>query len=640
MLSSFDMLIVIGAFTVLVWGMWSRYKIWKRGNPKNHAVNRRGARLFKVMWYIFRHQEILQDLSGGTSHLFVFWGFLVPVIVVIAAQLKPIIPLQIARGVSLLLDLVGLLAMLGTVMFLYRNLRDKQGKQKKSLIHLWILLAILASGFLAEGARLKIVDVTGFYQCLSSPIGYSLSYVMPRSPLLLNLLIRSHFFLVLFFIAALPFTVMRHAVAAVMNVYYQKLGLRGVIEPMVLEGDYFGTGKIADMNWKQLLDADACISCGRCEKNCPAFISGQPLSPRGVIQEFRRKMEASYRLPLANAYEETRLLKEDGVMGGEDIWCCTACLACVESCPVFVEHLDKIVDMRRHAVLSEAKFFPQEYKQTFKHAEIFGDTLGKGGLLREDWAMNLKIKRIYHDPQVELLFWVGCMGALYDETSRYRTATAASILQKAGVDFGILGKEERCCGDPIRRMGNEYLFQDLARENIETLRRYNVKKIVTFCPHGFHVFRNEYPQFGADFEVMHFTQLIKAFLDEGRLNVKSKIDGLFTYHDPCYMGRYNGLCQTPRDLLGSLVESYLTEMMFSRKSSFCCGAGGGNFWRGKVVGRRMEELRIEQAIERKANGVITACPFCEIMFDSAVTQKGLGHSFKVMDILELVDQVT
>jgi Fe-S oxidoreductase len=538
------------------------------------------------------------------------------------------------------LDLVGMLAILGTVMFLYRDLRDRQGKRKKSLIHLWILLGVLVSGFLAEGTRLQIVDAIGFYDCLYAPIGYCLSYIMPGSPLLLKLLIRSHFFLVLFFIATLPFTIMRHAIAAMMNVYYQKLEPRGIIEPIALQGDYFGTGKIGDMSWKHLLDADACMSCSRCEKSCPAFILGQPLSPRGVIQEYGRQMVDSYRLTPADAYKQPRLLNEDGTIGGEDIWCCTTCLACVEGCPVLVEHLDKIVGIRRYSVLSEGKFFPSEYKQVFKDMEIFSDPLGKGSLLREDWAMNLKIKRVYQDPQIEILFWVGCMGALYDERTRNKTVKACRILEKAGVDFGILGKEERCCGDSARRMGNEYLFQELARQNIQTLKKYNVKKIVTFCPHGFHVFKNEYPQFGADFEVLHFTQLIKILLDEGKLKIQSKLDGLFTYHDPCYMGRYNNLYKTPRDLLDALLISDLKEMAHSKKGSFCCGAGGGNFWRVRVVGRRMETLRIEEAIGTNTSGVITACPFCEIMLESAANQKGLAHSFNVMDILELVNQVT
>ena len=640
MLSSFDLLLVVVTFILLFCGIRRRYRIWKQGNRQKYSASMIIVRMTKVIGYVFRHREILQDIYGGTSHLLVFWGFMIPFIVVIIAQFRFTIPISIARGLSLLLDLVGILAILGTVMFLCRDLRDRRGKRKKSLIHLWILLGVLVSGFLAEGIRLQIVDTIGFYDCLYAPIGYLVSYIMPGSPLLLKLLIRIHFFLVLFFIATLPFTIMRHGIAAMMNVYYQKLEPRGIIEPIVLQGDYFGTGKIGDMSWKHLLDADACMGCSRCEKSCPAFILGQPLSPRGVVQEYGRQMVDSYRLTSAGVYKQPRLLNKDGTIGGEDIWSCTTCLACVESCPVLVEHLDKIVDLRRYTVLTEGKLFPSEYKQVFKNIEIFSDPLGKGRLIRENWAMNLNIKRVYQDPQIEILFWVGCMGALYDERGRNIIAAAASILNKAGVNFGILGNEELCCGDPARRMGNEYLFQKLAKKNIETFRNYKIRKITTFCPHGFHVFKNEYPQFGADFEVIHFTQLIKSFLDQGRLNINSKIDGLFTYHDPCYMGRYNNIFKTPRDILYCLLKLGLKEMQFSRNSSFCCGAGGGNFWRGRILGRRMEESRIDQAIATDANSIITACPFCEIMFDSAIRQKGLEHSLKVIDIIELVNQIT
>jgi Fe-S oxidoreductase/nitrate reductase gamma subunit len=640
MLSGFDILLIIAALTVLICGMLKRYRLWRRGKPQSLDGNNKTIRLGKVIKSVLGHQKVLEDIYGGIAHLFIFWGFIVPLLLVVIGQFRTVVDPAWAQWGSLLLDILGMLALTGTGMMLYKGLKDGRGKKEDHLIHLWTLLAILITGFLAEGTRLKIVETNFPYNLLSSPVGFAISYLMPASPLLLKLMIRSHFFLVLFFIGGLPFTVMRHAIAGTMNLYYQELEPQGIIEHLALEGERFGTGKIDDFTWKNLLFTDACMSCGRCERSCPAFISGQPLSPRIVVRELGKRMAETHAIAPLDIYEQIRLVNEDGAFGGENIWCCTTCLGCVESCPVLVKHPDIIVGMRRHAVLTEATLFPSEYKKVFKNTEIFGDTLGKGSLFREDWALNLNVKRIYNDPKVEMLFWVGCMGALYDERTRNKTVKACRILEKAGVDFGILGKEERCCGDSARRMGNEYLFQELARQNIQTLKKYNVKKIVTFCPHGFHVFKNEYPQFGADFEVLHFTQLIKILLDEGKLKIQSKLDGLFTYHDPCYMGRYNNLYKTPRDLLDALLISDLKEMAHSKKGSFCCGAGGGNFWRVRVVGRRMETLRIEEAIGTNTSGVITACPFCEIMLESAANQKGLAHSFNVMDILELVNQVT
>lgn len=643
MLSSFDALLVIAAFVVMICGMRRRCRIWKQGRPQRPDANKRMTKINRVIGYVLGHRKILKNRYGGISHLFVFWGFTLPLAVVIVTQFGITLPKATAGGLSLLLDLAGIFALIGTVIFLHRNLKDKQGRQGKSLIHLWILLAIIVTGFLAEGSRLQIqmMDTVGLYDFIVAPIGSAIAHLMPASPLLLKLLIRIHFFLVLFFIAGIPFTIMRHAIAGTINVYRQEPGPRGAMVPLALEGDYFGVGKTEDFSWNDLLDVDACMSCGLCDKNCPAFNSGQGLSPRGIIRDLCKKMETSYVSPPSDTLGQNKWLYDDadGAVGGEDIWSCTTCLACVENCPVFVGHVDKVLGMRRHAVLTTGRSYPSEYKRVFKNTEIFGDSLGKGSLLREDWASNLKLKRIYQEPEVEILFWVGCMGALYGEKCRKKTAVAARILEKAGINFGILGKEERCCGDAARRMGNEYLFQELARQNIEIFRKYHIKKIVTFCPHGFHVFKNEYPQFGAEFEVLPFIQLVKSLLDDGRLKVTSKIDGVFTYHDPCYLGRYNNLYQTPRDILDAALASNLEEMGLSKNSAFCCGAGGGNFWRGRIVGRRMEESRIEQAIETKANGLITACPFCEIMFDGA-TQKGHSYSFEVMDILEIVNQVT
>jgi len=639
MLSSFDLLLISVSFIVMVSGFIGRYRMWKQGRPELHVENSKIRRIIRLLSYHFSHRRILEDRYPGILHLFIFWGFIIPFIIVSIGQFRTIMPLWGARGLSLLLDLIGALALVGTVMLLFRNFRDKKGQQKSFSIHLWVFLAILITGFLAEGIRLTIIESQNSFDALFSPAGLTFSYLIPGSPMLLKILIRCHFFLVLFFIASLPFSDMRHVIAATLNVYYQKKGLRGKIESIPLEGDYFGVGQVQDFTWKQLLDSDACVNCGRCEQNCPAFLSGQPLSPQKVVQWIGEKMEEAYALKRSGECYEEHLGDYNGTIGKQDIWSCTTCMACVQSCPVMVEHLDKIIDMRQYSVLTESKF-PAEYKQIFKDLEIFHDPLGKGGLIREEWASNLKIKKMYQNNDIEILFWVGCIGALYDERSKNTTIAAAKVLEKAGINFGILGKEELCCGDPARRMGNEYLFQRLALENIEIFKKYKINKIVTYCPHGFNVFKNEYPQFGADFEVMHFTQFIKNFLEDGRLKIKSKIDGLFTYHDPCYFGRYNSIYQAPREILNFTLSSNIKEMPHSEDRSFCCGAGGGNFWRGKMVGRRMEEVRIEEAIQIKANGIVTACPFCEIMFDSAVKQKGLENYFKSMDILELVNQVT
>jgi Fe-S oxidoreductase len=642
MLSSFDLLLIGVSLLVMAGGFIARWRMWRQGKPEGYGGSQPLKNIILLLDYFLAHRKILEDRTRGIAHLFIFWGFLVPLIVVIIAQFSPTMPVWSARGISLLLDVLGICAVAGTVMLLFGNLRDAQGPQKRSSVHLWVFLAVLVTGFLAGATRLAITESTRSIADFFSPVELALSYVLPASPIVLKVLIRIHFLLVLFFLAYLPFSIMRHLIPGTLNVYYRNGARRGAIKPMVLEGSYFGSGRVKDLTWRQLLDTDACMDCGRCERNCPAFISGQILSPRGVVQKIRECMEGAYRLADADEHSTENLLEDTGTVGGEDIWSCTSCMACVQSCPVLVDHLDKIIETRRYAVLTESRF-PEEYKKVFKHLEVFGDSLGEGSLMREDWALNLSVNKLHENPQgenLEMLLWVGCAGSLYDERSKNMTLAAAKILSKAKVAFGILGKEELCCGDPARRMGNEYLFQRLARQNIEIFQRYGVKKIVTMCPHGFNVFRNEYPQLGADFEVEHITMLINRLLDQGRLTIASKADGIFTYQDPCYLGRYNDIYKEPRNILGSVLCSNIQEMESSREKGFCCGAGGGNFWRGKMVGRRMEEVRIEQAMETKANGVISACPFCKIMLDSAVKQKGMEHAFKVMDIVELVNKVT
>lgn len=304
MLNGFDILLIIAAFILLIWGMVKRYRLWEQGNPQKLDGSYRIIRIGKVIKHVLGHKKVMQDRYGGISHLFVFWGFMLPLIIVIIAQFRPTVGFAVAKGISLLMDVLGFLALFGTGMLLYKALSDGRGKRGDRLIHLWTLLAILTTGFLAEGTRLQIVEPMNSSAQLFSPIGLAISYVMPPSPLLLKLLVRTHFFLVLFFIAQLPFTAMRHAVAACMNVYYQKLERRGLIKPMVLQGDYFGTGKIEDFTCKDLLDLDACMNCARCERSCPAFVSGQPLSPRRFIRELGKQMAETHAVSHLDNYSK------------------------------------------------------------------------------------------------------------------------------------------------------------------------------------------------------------------------------------------------------------------------------------------------------------------------------------------------
>lgn len=439
----------------------------------------------------------------------------------------------------------------------------------------------------------------------------------------------------------------RHPLAAPPNIFFKRLEGKGVLKIPDLENtDRFGVSKIQDFSWKQLLDLYACTECGRCNENCPAAICEKNLKPRNVITNLQRHFiangknilsQVSKDKPGADVLGQAKLAGD--VVTRDELWECTNCMACMEVCPVAIEHVEKIDDMRRYAVLMESRF-PAEYKQVFNNLENFGDNLGQGPLMREAWTSRFNVKKLYQNEDgVDCLFWVGCQGSV-DDRNLASTVAAAEILGKAGIKYGILGKEELCCGDPALRMGNEYLFQKLARQNIAVFKYYGIEEIVTACPHCYNVLKNEYTSLGADINVRHFTELIAEMFEKEKLAIKSKLDGTFTYHDPCFLGRYNSIYKDPRTILQSISNSNIREMERSCENSFCCGAGGGNFWKGKSVGRRMESVRIEQAVETGTDGLVTACPFCEIMLDSAIKQEGLEHSFRLKNIIQLVNQVT
>jgi Fe-S oxidoreductase len=408
---------------------------------------------------------------------------------------------------------------------------------------------------------------------------------------------------------------------------------------------HFGVANVQDLPRNQLVELYSCVQCGRCQDVCPANLTGKPLSPKKLIQDLKESLETKGNFTpdffslskLINTEVDDRLV--ENYIASDEIWACTTCLACVKSCPALIEQLDKIIEIRKNLTLSESTF-PSEFKQIFKNLEIYGDTMGKGNLFREDWTSGLKVKKIYeeHEP-VDLLFWTGCMGSLYDEKTRAALKSSAKILDNAGLNWGILGKKELCCGDWARRVGNEYLYELFVKQNIEIFKKYNIKRLVTNCPHCYNTMKNEYFQFGSDIEVLHIVELIEQMLKAGKLKVNTRLDSNYTYHDPCYLGRYNSLYEGPRKILGMAMPPFVKEMQRTRKESFCCGAGGGNFWRAGLTGQRMEEVRIDEALDTGAKGIITACPYCKIMFNSAVKEKGREHSFSVLEVSEVFEEV-
>ena len=447
----------------------------------------------------------------------------------------------------------------------------------------------------------------------------------------------AHWSIVLFVLVFIAYSRYMHLVVAPFNILLRYPRPKGALRPINLDtAEIFGTPKITDFTWKQLLDCYACVICGYCQDACPAYASDTPLNPKKVIQDLKNHLLAVGPDLVIGKVEADKLGKSmiGDVIIEDEIWACTTCHACQEACPVYVEHVDKIIDMRRNLVMEKASI-PKTAESALRSIEDRGHPWRGTTLTRTDWTEGLDIKILAKDSDVDFLYWVGCTEALEERSKKVAQATA-KLLKQAGIKFGILGAEESCCGEPARRLGNEYLFHIQAENNIKLFQQYKIKKIVTACPHCYNTIKNEYPQFGGEFEVIHHTELIVDLLEQGRLSLTNSNGGLVTYHDSCYLGRYNDIYEPPRKVLSNIAVVKLAEMEKNRRNGFCCGGGGGRMWL-EEPDPKICTLRIEQALKTKAQIIATACPFCLQMLEEGMKTTTIEKPPKVMDIAELVE---
>jgi len=640
---------------ILIYGFIKHVRLWRIGKAENR-IDKPFKRILSFLLFGLGHKRILKEPYPGIMHLFLFWGFLALFIGTVLIFFQEDFTKLFFNKIfifgnfylifSFLLDLFGLLAIIGVLLALFRRyvLRPERldNKFEDGLV-LVSLLLILLTGFTNEGLRIASTSpeferwsFLGWqFNKLFLAIGSSEGSF--ESLHLVSWWI--HVILAFGFIGYISYSRLLHLISSPLNQFFRSFSPKGEVKPILdLENaETFGVGKFSEFTWKQLFDTDACTRCGRCQDNCPAYLSEKPLSPKKVIQDLKSHLVVQGKSLSQNKDAEDQTPPIPGnVITEDELWVCTTCGACQEVCPVFIEVVDKVVDLRRYLVLMESKFAP-EVKLFFKNMETNYNPWTIGFATRGDWAKDLKVKIIAEDKNVDFLFWVGCAGS-FDERNKKVSRTLVNLLEKASINFGILGTEEMCCGETLRRMGNEYLAQILMQQNIELFNKYGVKKIITYCPHCFNTFKNEYPQFGGNYEVFHHTEFLWDLIEKGKLKLTTSVEMSVVYHDSCYLGRYNNIYDAPRKLLESVEDTRLSEMERKKDRSFCCGAGGGRMWMEETLGKRINQMRVVQAVETNASVLATACPYCLTMLEDGIKEKEMEQMISALDVAELLEK--
>lgn len=654
--------LMVPTLAVLAWGFWLKIRRWRAGQPAVR-FDRLGERLKLFLRNAVGQGRTLRSRYAGLFHSLIYTGFIVLLLATTVVAIHHDTPLHIMKGhfylifQSLIVDIFGLFVLVGVALAAVRRWVSKPAKLVYTDEASWILVAIFVmafTGFLVEGWRIAVTDDVW---AAWSPVGNL--FAMASDRFMSDAAMQTghvviwwfHLSVAFGFIAWVPFSKMSHVVTAPLNIFTANLdGYGGSLKTIDFEtAERFGINHLGDFTWKDLLDFDACTECGLCTDVCPANTVGKSLSPRDIILDLQTLMHERGDSLLANnsgnGNGDTELLPiidEKTAVSPEALFACTTCAACMEACPVHIEQMPKIVDARRYLVMEKADF-PEGMMDMMNSLEQRKHPFAGTQFSRVDWTEGLDIDVMadMDDPgEAEVLMWVGCGGALVERNHNTVRATA-KLLKKAGVKFAILGREESCSGDPARRVGNEFLFEMLAKGNVETLGRYGVRKVVTSCPHCFNSFKNEYPQFGGQYEVYHHTQFLDQLVGSGRLQANGPGAGAnggetITFHDPCYLGRHNGEYDAPRNLLAQLGGARKVEMQRSRNQSFCCGGGGGMAFVDEPPDQRVNQERAQEAVDTGADVVAVGCPFCATMLDDGVNARRGDRDVKVKDVAELL----
>ena len=629
---------ILASFAWLAWQLEDRRRRWRKGRRPGFERDWR-VWLERLVVYALAQKRVHRKSLGALLHLLLFSGFLVLTIGTTLLAIAHDGPYNFHHGwyyliYELTMDVFGVAFILGCLLAMYRRAFRKPPSLGHNRSDWWLLCLLLSlgiTGFAVETLRMHYTQV-------QAPIAHwsTVGWLIDTS-LLRGLSLGAaksahlavwwlHAILVGLLFATLPVNRFLHIITGPLNIATRPNRPMGALVPLTMEEveqtGRTGVNQLADFTQSQLLSLDACMECGRCEEACPATASGKPLSPKAVVVDLRRLMS----LGGGDVHESIR---------DETLWSCTMCQACVQECPVLIGHVDLISDMRRD-LIGEGKLSgppARSLQQIGNQANPYG----RPNADRLAWAEGLDVPTVETNPDFEYLFWVGC-AASFDPRAQKVARATAELLKKAGVNFAVLGKEESCTGDPARRIGDEFLFQERAQTNIETLTRRKVRKIVTPCPHCHNTIKNEYPQFGGTYEVQHHASLLAELVQSGRLPNETKTDGVgpITLHDPCYLARVNGETEATRRVIGAATSAQVREMPRSGKKTFCCGAGGGRMWFEELPEQRVSRLRAEEAVATGAQTLATACPFCLNMMTDGMAGTAGGEEVKVLDIAELL----
>jgi len=644
-----------GVFLFRGYQLFRLISLGRRSEKFGHLVKRAFTALGHVIIQKCQFKNITRKDRGGVSHLFIAWGFLFFVtyyffFIIIASGFgisDVMEKTKIYGYYTWVMDFVAPFIVIGTLWAIIRRYIVKPARLKgqQTAEALIILITVLIHPITHVGkiaTQIAAGHPPAGLGILTPPLSTAVSQLYTNAATIAkwhSFWFWSHWVFVLVVLGMIAYTRYLHIIAGALNDLLRRTPPKGTPERIDLnDPSSFGVDRVDNFAWKQLLDSVSCVVCGYCQEICPAAITGKKLNPRLVIRDIKTNMLKNGPFITKKQAPVLPLIGDDqeGSVPEEAIWACTTCGGCMEVCPVYIEHAWEIIDMRRHLVQMQAKF-PDELLNLFENTEQRSNPWGIAPADRAKWASGIETKP-FEAGKTEYLFYVGCAGA-FDARNRHISLAIARILDAAGISWGILGKDELCCGDSLRRLGNEYVFDRIAKNNVKMFQDRGVKKIITECPHCFHTLKNDYHQYGADWEVIHHAEFIRGLIKEKRLKLNGNGDlGKVLIHDSCYLGRHNGIYEAPREVLAQAIHHAPTEMKRSLNRSFCCGAGGGHMWMEENVGKRINHERVEEALKEDPRTICVCCPYCMTMFEDGIKDLKAGEKVQVLDLAEIVAQ--